>query len=813
MLDKADNTDLIAPTPGLKGGVRSASKHDSGPKHVTGEAVYIDDIVEPYGTLHLAPGAATIAHGKITKMDLSKVRSAPGVVCVLTADDIPGINDVSPAHTHDEPVLPDGIVQFYGQPVFCVAAETREQARAATKLAEIEYEELPAILSIDDAMAQKSYVADPHVMKRGDSASALASAPHRHASRMMIGGQDHFYLEGHISFAIPQEDGDVFIHCSTQHPSEVQHNIANVLGRPANAVTVEVRRMGGGFGGKETQSMQWAALASIVAIKTGRPAKMRLDRDDDMIMTGKRHDFIVDYDIGFDDGGRICGADIQYAANCGFSADLSSAIADRAMFHTDNAYYLGDVEIRSYRCKTNLVSNTAFRGFGGPQGMVAIERIIDEIAMTLGLDPLDVRLANYYGGEGRNMTPYHMPVEDNVLPELTRDLLASADYRARRAEIDAFNTQSPVIKRGIAITPVKFGISFTTTFLNQAGALVHVYQDGSVHLNHGGTEMGQGLFVKVAQGVAEEFQIDLDQIKITATNTGKVPNTSATAASSGADMNGMAARNAARTIKDRLIEFAAGYYKVAPTAIQFVPGRVIIGDVADISFAELVKQAYLGRVSLSATGYYATPKIHYDRETASGRPFFYFAYGMACSEVMIDTLTGENKVTRVDILHDVGQSLNPAIDRGQVEGGFIQGMGWLTSEELWWDDAGRIRTHAPSTYKIPACSDRPEDFRMDLWSSGRNVEKSIHRSKAVGEPPLMLAISVHRAIAHAVASVAQGKIVPALNTPATPEAVLRAVARLADDMAGHAARQHEDLPVKGADNTAMVGVGAPQVGA
>jgi xanthine dehydrogenase large subunit len=793
MLDKVDTTDLIAPTPGLKGGVRSASKHDSGPKHVTGEAVYIDDIVEPYGTLHLAPGAATIAHGKITKMDLSKVRSAPGVVCVLTADDIPGINDVSPAHTHDEPVLPDGIVQFYGQPVFCVAAQTREQARAAAKLADITYEELPAILSIDDAMAQKSYVADPHEMKRGDHVRALAAAPHRHCARMVIGGQDHFYLEGHISFAIPQEDGDVFIHCSTQHPSEVQHNIANVLGRPANAVTVEVRRMGGGFGGKETQSMQWAALASIVAIKTGRPAKMRLDRDDDMIMTGKRHDFIVDYDIGFDDSGRICGADIQYAANCGFSADLSSAIADRAMFHTDNAYYLGDVEIRSYRCKTNLVSNTAFRGFGGPQGMVAIERIIDEIAMMLGLDPLDVRLANYYGGEGRNMTPYHMPVEDNILPELTRDLLASSDYRQRRAEIDAFNAQSPVIKRGIAMTPVKFGISFTTTFLNQAGALVHVYQDGSVHLNHGGTEMGQGLFVKVAQVVAEEFQIDLDQIKITATNTGKVPNTSATAASSGADMNGMAARNAARTIKDRLIAFAAEHYKVAAADIRFVPGHVIVGDVADISFAELVKLAYFGRISLSATGYYATPKIHYDRETASGRPFFYFAYGMACSEVMIDTLTGENKVTRVDILHDVGQSLNPAIDRGQIEGGFIQGMGWLTSEELWWDDAGRIRTHAPSTYKIPACSDRPDDFRLELWSSGRNVEKSIHRSKAVGEPPLMLAISVHRAIAHAVASVANGKQVPALNTPATPEAVLRAVMHMANGAAQ--AASSADAPV------------------
>ncbi|WP_336231971.1 xanthine dehydrogenase molybdopterin binding subunit [Thalassospira sp. CH_XMU1458] len=779
---KADMDEVVAPTAGLSGGVRSSSKHDSGPKHVAGEAVYIDDINEPFGTLHLAPGASNIAHGKITKLDLSKVRSAPGVVCVLTADDIPGVNDVSPAHTHDEPVLPDGIVQFYGQPVFCVAAETRAQARAAAQLAEIEYEELPAVLDVTEALEKQHFVAPPHVMKQGDAKSALARAKHRQTGRMEIGGQDHFYLEGHISFAIPGEDGDVLLHCSTQHPSEVQHNIANVLGRPANAVTVEVRRMGGGFGGKETQAMQWAALAAIVATKTGRPAKFRLDRDDDMVMTGKRHDFIVDYDVGFDDDGRICGLDLQYAANCGFSADLSAAIADRAMFHTDNAYYLGDVEIRSYRCKTNLVSNTAFRGFGGPQGMVAIERIIDEIAMTVGRDPLDVRIANYYDTKDRNTTPYHMVVEDNVLSELTDDILKASDYRKRREEITAFNAESPVLKKGLSLTPVKFGISFTTTFLNQAGALIHVYQDGSVHLNHGGTEMGQGLFIKVAQVVAEEFQIDLDQIKITPTNTGKVPNTSATAASSGADMNGMAARDAAMTIKNRLIAFAAEKYGVAESTVRFVPGKVIVGDKEKLAFADLIKQAYLARVSLSATGYYATPKIHYDRESASGRPFYYFAYGMACSEVLIDTLTGEYKVTRVDIIHDVGRSLNPAIDLGQIEGGFIQGMGWLTSEELWWDDKGSLRTHAPSTYKIPACSDRPEDFRMELWSSGRNVEKTIHRSKAVGEPPLMLAISVHRAIADAVASVANHKVVPALDTPATPEAVLHAVADCAKHM-------------------------------
>ena len=569
------------------------------------------------------------------------------------------------------------------------------------------------------------------------------------------------------------EDGDVLIHCSTQHPSEVQHGVAHMLGRPSNAVTVEVRRMGGGFGGKETQAAQWAAIAALAAVKTGRPAKFRLERDDDMIMTGKRHDFVIDYDVGFDREGRILGIEFMQAANGGCSTDLTGAIADRAMFHADNGYFLENVVITSHRCRTNMVSNTAFRGFGGPQGMMGIETVLEAIARHLGRDPLAIRKLNLYGKDERNITPYRQTVEDNVLPEVIAALETSADYAGRRGAIATFNAESRWLKKGLSLTPVKFGISFTTSHLNQAGALLHIYTDGSIHLNHGGTEMGQGLFVKVAQVVAEELQVDLDRIKITATSTGKVPNTSATAASSGSDINGMAALAAARILKQRLVAFASVHYGVLAEDVIFLPGRVRVG-AQEIPFADLVKAAYLARVSLSATGYYATPKIHYDRSTASGHPFYYFAYGAAVSEVLVDTLTGEYKVSRVDILHDAGKSLNPAIDLGQIEGGFIQGMGWLTSEELVWDAEGRLRTHAPSTYKIPACSDRPEDFRVSLMAN-ENREPTIFRSKAVGEPPLMLAISVFSAISDAIASLADYRLLPALDAPATPERVLLAI--------------------------------------
>ena len=748
--------------------------HDSAVKHVTGEAVYVDDMLEPAGLLHVYFGASGCARGSIRRLDLERVKAMPGVVAVITARDIPGLNDISPTHTLDEEILCSGEIQFAGQPLFAVAAEDRDTARRAARLARVDVEEQPAILEIDDAVERESWVSAPHEMKRGDAGAAIAAAPHRLRGVLRTGNQEHFYLEGQAAMAIPQEDGDLLIYSSTQHPSELQHLAAAALGLRDNAVTVEVRRMGGAFGGKETQAAQWALLAALVAHHTGRPAKIRLDRDDDMISTGKRHDFRIAYEVGFDDEGRIEGLDVELAARCGMSADLSAAICDRAMFHCDNAYYLPAVRIRSLRCRTHTVSNTALRGFGGPQGMMGIERVVDAVAARLGKDPLDVRMINLYGGEGRRLTPYHMEVEDNVLNELIPELAATSGYHSRREAIAEFNRGSPVIKRGIALTPVKFGISFTTAFLNQAGALVHVYKDGSIHLNHGGTEMGQGLFIKVAQVVADAFGVGLDQVKVTATNTGKVPNTSATAASSGSDMNGMAALNAVDKIKQRLIGFAAETYGVAPESIRFGNGRVQVGD-RDMPFRELVNEAYLGRVSLSATGFYRTPKIWYDRERARGRPFLYFAYGAAVSEVEIDTLTGENRIRRVDILHDAGRSLNPAIDLGQIEGGFVQGAGWLTMEEVWWDDAGRIRTHSPSTYKIPVSGDVPEAFHARIWQPGRNREPTIHRSKAVGEPPLMLAISVHSAINQAISSLAPGRPLPALDAPATPERVLMCI--------------------------------------
>ena len=754
--------------------VHSPLAHDSAVKHVTGQAVYVDDILEPVGLLHVYFGTSDCAHGRIRRMDLSKVESYPGVEAVLTAAEIPGLNDISPMHTLDEEILCGGEIQFHGQVLFAVAAIDRETARRAARLAEIDVEALPAVLDIEDALEKKSWVDAPHEMKRGDAAGAIASAEHRLRGEIRTGGQDHFYLEGQAAMSIPQEDGDLLIHSSCQHPSELQHLAAQALGRADNAITVEVRRMGGAFGGKETQAAQWAVITALVADRTGKPARIRLDRDDDMVSTGKRHDFLIRYDVGFDSGGRIEGIELELAARCGMAADLSGPISDRAMFHCDNSYYLPNVRIRSYRCRTNTVSNTALRGFGGPQGMMGIERVVDAIAAELGMDPLDVRRANLYGTEDRNVTPYHMTIEDNVMPELLADLAERSDYSARRDAIEAHNREKPLLRRGIALTPVKFGISFTTTFLNQAGALVHVYKDGSIHLNHGGTEMGQGLFIKVAQVVAEAFRVSLDRVKISATNTGKVPNTSATAASSGSDMNGMAALDAVEKIKRRLVEFAAGVYGVEPDDVTFDYEQVGIGKESR-SFPEFIMEAYLARVPLSATGFYRTPKIHYDRKTASGRPFLYFAYGAAVSEVEVDTLTGEHRILRADLLHDVGRSLNPAIDRGQIEGGFVQGAGWLTSEELWWDDEGALRTHAPSTYKIPTGGDLPDIFNVEIWERGRNAEATIHRSKAVGEPPLMLAISVHSAICHAIAGTSDGRKSPPLDAPATPERVLTCI--------------------------------------
>jgi len=764
----------------VSGAVHTDRRHDSAEKHVTGQAEYCDDIGEPHGTLHAYLGVSTVAHGLIKSMDLSAVEAAPGVIGVLTADDIPGVNDISPTGLKDEPVFPTEKTEFHGQPLFAVIAESRNAARRAAELAKIDYEILPHAL--DPLEAQKAghpFVTAPLKLERGEIGRGFAAAEHRLKGQFKIGGQDHMYLEGQIAFAIPGEDDDVVVHCSTQHPSEAQHMVAHVLGVPSNAVTVNVRRMGGGFGGKESQMNLFAAVAAVAAKKWNRPVKIRPDRDQDMTATGKRHDFIVDYDVAFDQDGRIQAVDSIFAARCGYSADLSGPVTDRALFHADNAYFYPNVRLRSRPMKTNTVSNTAFRGFGGPQGVVAAERMIEEIAYALGKDPLDIRKANFYGeaGDGRTLTPFHQEVEDNILPRLISELEETADYQARRAAIIAFNKTSKIIKKGIALTPVKFGISFTATWYNQAGALIHIYNDGSVHLNHGGTEMGQGLNTKISQVVADALQVDFERIKITKTTTEKVPNTSATAASSGTDLNGMAALDAAEQLKARLVAFAAEHWSVDPETIVFRNNAVQVGQEI-VPFDDLVRKAYMARVHLSAAGFYKTPKIHWDRAAGKGRPFYYFAYGASCSEVSIDTLTGEYRVERTDILHDVGRSLNPILDKGQVEGAFIQGMGWLTTEELWWDKAGRLRTHAPSTYKIPLASDRPRVFNVNLADWSENRELTIKRSKAVGEPPFMLGVSVFEALSMAVASVADYRECPRLDAPATPERVLLAVEQL-----------------------------------
>ena len=763
-----------------------ALAHDSAARHVRGTAAYIDDLPEPAGTVHVAPGGAGVARGAIRSIDLDAVRASPRVVAVLTAADIPGANDCSPAFG-DDPILAAGEVLFHGQVVFAVVAETRDAARRAARRARIEVEAVPPRVTVDDGLADGAEVLAPYEFRRGKPASAIASAPHRLEGEVRVGGQEHFYLEGQAALAVPGEDDEMRVLSSTQHPSEVQNLVAHMLGVPGAAVVCECRRMGGAFGGKESQAAQWACLAALAAHVTGRPAKLRLDRDDDMTMTGKRHDFRVDWRCGFGVDGVLEGVDVELAGRCGYSADLSLGVNDRAMFHADNAYCYPAVRIHSRRVRTDTVSNTAFRGFGGPQGTLFAERMMDAVAITLGLDPLVVRKRNLYA-PGRDVTPYGMRVDDHSVTRIVRRLERISGYAARRRAIARFNARAArrgsgtTQRKGIALTPVKFGIAFTLKQLNQAGALVHVFTDGSVQVNHGGTEMGQGLYIKVAQVVAEEFGIGIDRVRITATRTDKVPNTAPTAASSGSDLNGMAARRAARTIRRRLAGLAARLYQVREADVAFRGGMVRVG-AETIPFERLAQLAFTERVSLSSTGYYATPKITWDRDTTSGRPFLYFAGGAACSEVTVDIETGEMRVDRVDILHDAGRSLNPAIDMGQIEGGFVQGMGWLTTEELVFGEDGRLLTHAPSTYKIPTCSDVPADFRVELFEPGRNREPTIHRSKAVGEPPLLLAISVFSAITHALASLGPGRV-PPLDAPATPEAILRA----ADAMRGDGSR-------------------------
>jgi len=768
----ADTFLNLEPTPAQDERVGVSFFHESAARHLTGEAIYTDDIPVSQGTAHMALGLSSVAHGKILSMDLEAVRAMPGVIDILTSQDIPGNNNCGPI-IEDDPILADGTVHYVGQPIFAVVASSHDLARRAVRAAKIEYEELPAILTAKEAKAAGVSVLPPMALKRGQPDEQIAAAPHKLSGTFECGGQEQFYLEGQISYAIPQDDESIKVWCSTQHPSEMQTLVARSMGWPSHRVEVVCRRMGGGFGGKESQSALYACLSTIAAVKLKRPIKIRLDREDDFTITGKRHGFYYEWEIGFDDNGVILGAKLDMTLNSGFSADLSGPVATRAICHFDNAYYLEHVDLKAQCGRTNTQSNTAFRGFGGPQGALMMEVIIDNMGRHLKIDPLTIRERNFYGKTERNVTPYQQTIKDNVIAELVEELAVSSGYEARRQAVREFNASSPILKKGIAITPVKFGISFNIPAFNQAGALVHVYRDGSVLVNHGGTEMGQGLNTKVAQVVAHELGLNLDHIRSTATDTTKIANTSATAASTGSDLNGMAAQNAAEQIRERLAGLMAEMHNAKPEDVKFANGVVSVGD-ASVSFAELAEMAYQARLQLWSDGFYATPGLHWDPASMTGNPFYYFAYGAAVSEVLVDTLSGEWKLLAADALHDVGRSLNPAIDIGQVEGAFIQGMGWLTTEELWWNDKGRLMTHAPSTYKIPAISDCPDHFNVRLFNN-RDAEASVHRSKAVGEPPLLLPFSVFNAIRDAVASVANYEVQPDLNAPATSEAILKAV--------------------------------------
>ncbi len=750
--------------------------HESGIKHVSGRAFYTDDLPESPGTLFGAIGWSKKARAIIKKMNLEKVIKSEGVTAVVTSSDITGRNDVGPVYDGD-PIFPKK-AEYYGQPLFAVAAKTTEQARKAVLKAKITYKTLKPITTIKEALKKKSYVLKEKIIKKGDATKAIENSVNRLNGSFTTGSQEHFALEGQTAFVIPQEDNDYKVFSSTQHPSETQQVIAKMLNQKSNTITVETRRIGGGFGGKETQSFIFAAICTLLAKKTKHPVKLRMDRDDDIIITGKRHDFYSEYKVGFDELGVIKGLKIKLASRCGISPDLSEAINERALLHIDNAYFLENLLVENYLCKTNTASNTAFRGFGGNQGMMAIENIIDHIANSLKRDPAEIRRRNFYQKKKKNITHYNMKIEDNVMHEIYDQLIKSSNYKSRQSSIKKFNEKNTYIKKGIAITPVKFGISFTTWHLNQAGALVHIYSnDGSVHVNTGAIEMGQGTHTKIAQLVANELGLNFSRVKVSATRTDKVPNTSASAASSTTDLNGAAALNAISKIKMNLSAYIKRKYKIKNGEGIYENGIVKFKGKS-FKFNSLIKEAYLNRVSLSSSGFYATPKIHFDKKNFKGRPFLYFCYGAAVSEVMIDTLTGENKIIRTDILHDAGKAINPAIEIGQIEGGFVQGAGWLTMEEVNWKSNGQITTHSPSTYKIPAASDMPEKFNVEIFKKGKNVEQVINKSKTTGEPPLMLAMSVFYAIKNAIASVGNYAFYPNLDAPATPEKILMSIDKL-----------------------------------
>ena len=743
--------------------------HESAEKHVTGLAKYTDDIIEPKGTLHAAIGWSKISKGKIIKLDLRDVLKSEGVCGIVTEKDIPGINDVGPVFKGDY-IFTSKKVEYFGQPIFAVAAKSIDLARKAVLKAKIKYRKEKPIVNIKEALKNKSYILKTRKLTTGDSKNAINKSKNKLTGELELGGQDHFYLEGQISLTIPKEDDSLKIYTSTQHPSETQQIVAKVLKQNFNSIDVNVRRIGGGFGGKETQSFLFAAISALLAKKLNKPVKLRLDRDEDMIITGKRHDFYFKYEVGFSENGKINGLEVMMASRCGYSADLSGAVNDRAVYNIDNAYLIPNIKIISHRCKTNTVSNTAFRGFGAPQGSFCIESIIDNIANYLNIDPYKVRALNLY--RKNNITHFGMKITDNNIDEIYNKLLNSSKYIKRRKEIDKFNSSNRYLKKGLAITPAKFGISFTTTHLNQGGALVHIYTDGTVHLNHGGVEMGQGLMTKISQITANSFGIDTNKIKITATNTEKVANTSASAASASTDINGAAALNAINKIKNNIFIFLRNNFNFNGNFVKYENNYVYFGR-NKITFKKLISLAYLNRISLSSSGFYKTPKINVDKKTLKGRPFLYFCYGSAVSEVIIDTLTGENKLIKVDILHDVGNSINPMIDYGQIEGAFVQGLGWLTTEKISWNKNGNLLTFSPSTYKIPVINDIPINFNTKIFKNKGNSENTVNRSKAVGEPPLLLALSSFFAIKDAIRYAKKNKV--NLIAPATPENILNSL--------------------------------------
>ncbi|MBP6333864.1 MAG: xanthine dehydrogenase molybdopterin binding subunit [Bacteroidia bacterium] len=762
--------------------------HESAIKHVSGKSVYIDDIAVNNELLIGHVVYSSHAHAKIKSIDISEAKKLKGVHAVLSWKDIPGHNQMGPV-VHDEVCLAKDEVVCIGQAIILIAADTEEIARHAETLIWIDFEPLPAILNLRDAIKQNALLAPARTMQRGDAISSLKISPHVIKGEIETGAQEHWYLETQTCLCIPGEGKEINVFSSTQHPSETQAIVAEVLGINKNEVVVEIRRMGGAFGGKETQANHVAAWSALLCYATGRPVKIRLFRDDDQKMTGKRHPYLIQYEAGFDDSGKLLAVKFDQHADGGCATDLSMAILERAMLHADNSYYVPDMLVIGKAYKTNLPSNTAFRGFGGPQGMAGMEQVIDSIARYLKKDPAEVRKLNFYGADKNNVTHYGQTVELNRLHVIFDQLNTSSEYTKRRKEIDLFNSKNEFYKKGIAFTPVKFGISFTTSFLNQAGALVNIYKDGTVLVNHGGTEMGQGLNTKIAQIAAAELGLSLDKIKVNATNTSKVPNTSATAASAGTDLNGMAVKNAIDQLKERIanlmvIEFNKQRPEKATSAehILFENNSIIDSLYPDrkIAFDEAMVLANLNQISLSATGFYKTPGIGWDKVKGWGTPFNYFAFGMAVSEVLVDTLTGFVKHLRTDILHDVGDSINPGIDLGQVEGGFIQGLGWVTTEEVKWDDKGNLLNHSPDTYKIPSVQDIPEDFRVQLLQNVPNP-KAIRKSKAVAEPPFMLAFSTWLAIKDAVSSVGNHEFEPQFNLPATNEVILLSIEEIKKD--------------------------------